>query len=692
MYIPSDKEPKNPMNRARLITFEVIILLVFLAFIFRLYQVQFIRAEEFVARADDNRFDQVSIPAQRGIIMDRNGVPLAVNVPSANVTVTPALLPGNEEEERAVLSRLSGLIGVPLEGELNTVDERGIPEKSLYAMVNEQEGIAPYTPVVVETDVDQDIARLIIADQLNLPGVNVEYVSVRDYPTGPLTAHLIGYMGPIPGSLSEEYEANGYVLDRDRIGYDGVEYSLEDTLAGSPGIQVVERDVAGEIIRTIGTSRPTQDGYSVKLTIDVELQELARKHLLDTFTNLRTLSPNNPIGYGQGVVIAMNPRTGEILAMVSEPTYDNSRFARAIDYPYYLQVSQDPLKPLINQAVTSLYPPGSIFKLITATGALEEGVVTPDYIVNDPGSIVLENRYYPNDPVREQRFVCWFEEGHGDINMVQAIAFSCNVFFYKVGGGYKEEVPGIGLGIERLGYWMEIFGLGRSTGIELAADQYIGNVAVIPSPDWKRQVWGENWSTGDTYNAAFGQGYVLVTPLQMAMMVSVIANDGVFAQPTLIREVIDVDGNIVRGVQTIAEDIRDRIREYRERMGQDYVNTYESTLATIQAGMRAAATIEGGTALAAQQSYVPYVNLAAKTGTAEFCDDVAAALEQCEPGNWPDHGWYVSYAPYEDPEIAVIAFIYNGGEGAFSALPVAASVMDDYFRLKTERALEAAEG
>lgn len=686
MYI---RDPRQKNYRpGRLIAFQIVVIVAFLLLAFRLFQLQILRREEFVNRADENRFDQVSVPATRGVIYDRNGVELAINVPSANVTVTPALLPADEEEEMAVLERLSSLIGVPLEGELNTVDERGIPQRSLLTIVREGEGIAPYRAWVVKSDVAEDVARLIVAESQSLPGVAVDFVSVREYPTGPLTAHVIGYTGPIPNRLAESYRSQGYVLDRDRIGYDGVEFTLEDILGGTPGLQVVERDVAGEIIRTVGVIREAEPGYSVRLTIDTELQERAQQHLLDTFDNLRALSPDNPIGYGRGVAIAMNPRTGEVLAMVSWPTYDNQRFARNIDYPYYLRVSEDPEKPLLNQAVASLYPPGSIFKLVTATGVLEEDIVDPQYIINDPGQLLLQNRYYENDPGQAQRFVCWNEEGHGDVNVITAIAFSCNVYFYKVGGGYEEEVEGIGLGIERLGHWMSIYGLAQPTGIELAADEFISNIAVIPTPDWKRQVWGENWSTGDTYNSAFGQGYVLATPLQMIGVVNAIANNGMFVQPSLVYEVLDTDGNVVQRFEPQREDIRARIQSYREETGQPYVDTWADTLSYLQQGMRAAVTIEGGTALRAQEDFLPYVPIAAKTGTAEFCDNIAAQLGQCEFGNWPDHAWYMAYAPYGNPEITVIVFVYNGGEGSATALPVASSIMNDYFRLKTERAIQ----
>src|SRR5690606_19626648 len=221
MNFQKPRETGKPMRR---LIFQAIVVVAFLGLAVRVYYLQFIDAETYVTRAEDNRLDEISLPSTRGIIVDRNGVPLAVNVASANVTVTPALLPGDEAVEAEMLKRLAGLIGVPLSGELNTVDERGIPQQSLTTMIRTGEGIAPYRPLTVATDIDHDTARLLISEQQNFPGVNIEWVSVREYPTGALTSHIIGYMGPIPAERADQYEEEGYVLDRDRIGYDGIEY------------------------------------------------------------------------------------------------------------------------------------------------------------------------------------------------------------------------------------------------------------------------------------------------------------------------------------------------------------------------------------------------------------------------------------------------------------------------------------
>lgn len=667
--------------------FVALIVFSFLGLVARIFFLQFVEGDIYVQRANENRLDTVSIPATRGIITDRYGVALAVNVASANVTVTPALLPDDPDDELVILEKLSGLIGVPVSGGV-TVNERGLPQRSLLTMIREGQGIAPFRPVVVKTDIDQKVAEIILGRKAELLGVDIEWLSVRDYPTGSLTSQIIGYMGPIPPRLADEYEAAGYVLDRDRIGYDGVEFTLEDLLAGQPGLQTVVRDVAGQEVQRIGDPRLAIPGYNIQLTIDVELQKAAQKALTDRIDFLN--SYYNKTVTQRGVVIAMNPRTGEVLAMVSWPTYNNQRFARSIDYPYYKQVAEDPLHPLFNQAVGSLYPPGSIFKILTLTAVLEEGVVTPEQQLFDPGHIDLVNRYYPNDPGQSQRFVCWVERGSGKghdwVDARHAIAWSCDVYFYKVGGGFAGEVPGLGLGINRLHDWMELFGLGLPTGVELPGDQTIESIAVVPDPDWKRRTWGENWSTGDTYNSAFGQGYVTVTPIQIMNVLNTIANDGKVVRPTLVYQILDSEGHVVRGFQPDVRDMRDSLREYwpGAHDGQAYPETLTQSMQVVRDGMRDAVLIEGGTALGAN---LPYVTVAGKTGTAEYCDDNAAALDLCRPGNWPQHAWFMAYAPFNNPEISVVAFVYNGGEGALIALPVAREVMDAYFQLKTRRAV-----
>jgi len=601
--------------------------------------------------------------------------------------------------------------------------------------------------------VDFHAALQISEEAQSLPGVAVEPVSVREYPTGALTAHIIGYMGPIPPEEAEKLIEEGYNPAFDRVGYDGIELFLEGILAGKRGSRLREVDVAGEEIREIQRIEPVP-GQNIRLTLDVALQAAAEQALKNRITLLNT--SENRIVSQQGVVIAMNPMNGQILAMVSYPGYDNSRFARAIDVEYYLDVLADPLKPLVNNAIRSLYPPGSVFKVVTSAGVLQESVIRPESQLFDAGNLVLENRYAPNDPAASQTFYCWNREGHGAVWLTRAIAQSCNVYFYQVGGGNPEissQVlrPG-GLGINDLFRYATMLGIGSELGVELPGE----NQGRMPDPNWKRILYGQNWSTGDTYNAALGQGYVTVTPLQLISAIAAVVNDGTLYQPTIIESFLDAEGDVVqpftpyvlrdinltnapdtlhillledmimKGEDSLAcicepdsrfynplrcdpANYRSKVdvnpdpfltdlRDYEVHIPLNYVfngslcnpNRFDpnyqpafvspENLQIIREGMRGAVTV--GTA---EQANLPYVSVAGKTGTAEYCDNIAWPLGLCRFGNWPAHAWFAAYAPYENPEILIIGFIYNGQEGSKWALPLVVETMEAYYRLKNER-------
>jgi penicillin-binding protein 2 len=391
------------------------------------------------------------------------------------------------------------------------------------------------------------------------------------------------------------------------------------------------------------------------------------------------------IRYSSGVVIAINPATGEILSMVSYPNYENSRMSRFIPAYYYDQLIRDPANPLLNHAVGDVLPAGSVFKLVTGVGALNEGVVTPDQIIATPPKLIVTEKYYANDPGNAREFVDWNEAGFGHLDFVHGMANSSNVYFYKLGGGYQNEVPGGGLGICRLGTYAQALGYGDAPGLGLPEEQD----GLIPDPTWKRINHAESWSSGDTYIASVGQGYVLATPIQVLLSAAIVANDGKYMQPTLVREVLDSEGNVVEPFEPKLKwdlTVDPVIQEYGETTirGCEPIDGSTKTVApwvieTVQQGMRLAVTIgtlkdrfEGAT-----------ISAAGKTGTAEYCDQYAQAKNLCIPGNWPTHAWTVGYAPFENPEIAVVAFVYSGGEGASVAGPIVRRTLEAYFELKT---------
>jgi penicillin-binding protein 2 len=672
-------------------TYAVIVLLV-AVFLGRLFTLQILEGTTYLEAARENRITNVRLPAPRGVIYDRNGSLLVRNLPAYNAMVTPALLPDSQAEVEMIFARLSQLTGVPISRE-GTPAPRCVDERGIRQLVEERASIAPYEAWPVACDVSETVARMLREQQVDLPGVSVEAEPVRDYSTGALTAAIIGYLGPIPASLAQQLEELGFVADRDRIGYAGIEAAYQPVLAGSNGFKQVEEDVAGRPLREVGEVRQPTPGNNLKLSIDTRLQSVAATALRNRmeFINRFAGEVRTPLG----VVIAMNPQTGEILALATLPTYESNRMTRFIPQDYYQELIGDERgKPLVNHAISSTFPPGSTFKLVTAVGALNEGVITANQTVFDPGKITIQNAFFPNDPGQSKDFVCWKEDGHGRVDFVHAIAFSCNVYFYKVGGGFPgEAIREGGLGIDDIYRYASALGYGAPLGLELPAEEG----GLIPSRDWKRITLGESWSTGDTYNAATGQGFVLATPLQVLTSVSTIANGGKVMWPHLVEQVLDGEGNLVRAVAPcVLWNLTDGVTTPLDQIGScrdlpesilSQLDTRAFTpdlevrpevLATVREGMRLVVT-EG---TAADYAQLDNISSAGKTGTGEFCDKLSSDRGLCIPGAWPTHAWYAAFAPYENPEIAVVAFVYNGAEGAITAGPIVKQVLEAYFNLK----------
>lgn len=818
----------------RIWAFGIIIAVIFMIFIGRLFVFQIIEGEGWAAAAEENRTQIINLPTLRGVIYDRNGILLAKNIASYNVAITPVLLPNDDGEIEEIIRELSEFVSLPISrGSAETGvllqcgDNLGITE-----MVKIGTSFSPYTPVLIDCDIERDLALAIQDMAIDWPGVSIEIEPIRDYPTGELTSTVIGFLGPIPERRQEELEELGFLSNRDKIGYAGIELYFDEILRGLNGRRTVEVDVAGEILRDIEGQLPAVDGLNVVLTIDTRLQDAADAIVKGEVDFWNTYLGRNKIT--SGVAIAINPQTGEILAMVSWPTYENNRFARFIPSYYYEQLILDATFPLQNNGVWGEIPAGSVFKIVTAVGALNEEVVTPEQIIQTPGQITIQNVYTPNDRGLDREFVDWNQDvgGFGELDFIGGISNSSNVYFYKLGGGFPPEIEEGGLGICRLGTYARALGYGSELGIELAEE----SDGLIPDPTWKRINQGENWSTGDTYIASVGQGFVIATPLQVLMSAATIANDGVLMRPTLVREIIDeegkpvivvmdqygnliqdisidqdgnvfvnnvfkkevtsvdavlinaegeivnnfgkvyldVDGNFLdfeivqpfiesgndidaSGNEILVFDLDGNSVPYRENEdGSITVKVYEETLESIslmildtegyiveypgdifydedgdllelflmspwaedqkwdlttearieeysnpegigsckltgelstiepwvfekvQEGMRAAVT--SGT-LEDEFEGIE-IAVAGKTGTAEYCDVVALEKNLCIYGNWPTHAWTVAYAPFDNPEIAVVSFMYNGGEGASVAGPVVRKIIQSYFDLK----------
>ena len=713
--------------------------------IYRLFSLQMVEAPTWVGQAVENYTKKIYDPASRGIIYDRNGFILARNLASYNVVVTPAGLPDDDADTQNIYRELSKLIDVPVNNgdvEYAKLFSACVPGPGIAQIVELGDSIAPYTPVPIKCNIGEELARVIREKSADWPGVAVEIDPIRDYPTGSLTSDIIGFLGPIPASHEAEYNSRGFVINRDKIGYAGVETSLDDILLGKNGLRVVQVDVAGQVLRNLEPPVPTVAGSNVVLTIDTRLQKAAETALTDEIDYW-----NKRLGYyriSSGVVIAMNPKTGEILAMVSYPSFENNRMARFIPGYYYEQLSQDPRHPLVNNAISAEFPPGSTFKLSTATGAINEGVVKLGDIIQTPGKLDLCERFSPNDPCTTTRpFVDWIYDrggvlnptGFGSLDFLHCIAYSSNVCFYKLGGGFGNEIKE-GLGIFRLSEYARALGYGEKSGIELPGEEN----GLIPTPQWKRINTGENWSTGDTYIASVGQGYVLGTPLQVLMSGATVANHGKLMQPTVVREVRDSEGRVIPAWFDPTDFSVYELRQVKDKNGRTrnvYVNptkpdvtldalpagSYQispftpnmkwditvnpkiqiyncevgycdptgqykvvkpSSIDAVRTGTRLAVTEDplGTLHKVFTEDYPIPIAVAGKTGTAEYCDDVATKANRCNFGLWPTHAWTLAYAPFDDPEIVILAFAYNAGEGGTVAAPIVARVMEAYFELK----------
>jgi penicillin-binding protein 2 len=711
--LKSSPAGNNTISIWRIITFGVLLLIVTLIYIIRLFDLQVWQYEEYMAQAEENRTEEINLQAQRGIIYDRNGIVLAQNIPSFNITVTQAYMPDDIGEVQNIIYSLSELTGKPVsQGEISAANPF-VPCQSdhgITQIVNYGENSYPFRPVPIACDVSKEIAMVIMEKSTLWPGIDVETVPVRDYPTGSLTANIIGFLGPIPADQEDFYIEEGFVPNRDKVGYSGIELSYQAILGGKNGLRVVGRDVAGEFLPDMVPPVPGQPGYNLVLTIDTRLQQ-AIMSILENEMDLWNVWLGE-IRMTSGVAIAMNPKTGEILAMVSFPTYENNRMARFIPAYYYEQLLVDPVEPLRNHAVYAELPAGSVFKLVTATGALNEGVVTPDQMIETPGKLVVaEKSFYANIQPVTREYIDWVFnsmgiEGFGRLNIIGCLSNSSNTCFYKLGGGWEDEINP-GLGICRLGTYARALGFGDYPGFtadELGNDfrpaiQVAGlrgdiflelpetSDGLIPDPDWKRVNQGESWTVGDTYIMSVGQGYALATPIQILMSAATIANDGKLMEPILLREVLDGEGNIIQDFSPrqrwdLTKDaIIDTYLENNIRGCQETgekKNIDPTVFDLVQEGMRQA--VLNGTL----RNEFANVNIAVagKTGTAEYCDKYALEKNRCIYGSWPTHAWTTAYAPYEDPEIAVIAFVYNGGEGASVAGPIVRRIIQAYFELK----------
>jgi penicillin-binding protein 2 len=679
--------PRFTMNhsllRQRLILFQAIVVLAFVLLAVQLWRIQILEGSAYQLQSRENSVGFEIIDAPRGVIYDRDGSILVRNRPTFRATLVPAIvfnetyLLWTPEEDEAVAQSLRQIAlalrmpfpyvtpGESLRSAFQNATGRMLLEDvsklcqdgQLLECFAEALVMAPYDTLTIQRDIPQDVAFTAMENSINLPGLTLVAESQREYLYGDLYAHLLGYEVPITQEQLDtqtRFTTNPY-LSTDRIGAAGIEAGFEDELRGLKGIRRLEENVVGRKIRVLQED-PATPGHNLFLTIDTGLQQAVQEALAEGLAGVNSQ---------EGVAIVMRPKTGEILAMVSLPTYDNNVFASEVDPEQFRALNEDPLKPLFNRAISGQYPPGSIYKIIPATAALAEGVITRDTAIHDPGVISIPNENAPDDPTLAQDFVCWLRSGHGDETVVDALAHSCDVFFYEIAGGYLDQFRG--LGIDRLADWSMNFGLGELTGIDLPGEA----AGRVPTRQWKRLYQQQSWLVGDTYNMSIGQGFMLVTPLQILNATTAIANRGTIYEPQIVYQIQSADGQVIRGFEP----------QVLRTLPVDGVY-----LDMVAEGMRGAIAWEDGTARFPFEG-AP-VSVAGKTGTAEYCPVIQKpdGTFDCKldaDGNQLTHAWFTAYAPYEDPEIALVVFVHGNNEdviqGSEVAAPIGRRIVDYYF-------------
>ncbi|HZP58197.1 MAG TPA: penicillin-binding protein 2 [Dehalococcoidia bacterium] len=616
-------ELKLKLNLLRLV-----VVLAFGVLTVQLARLQLVRGGEFEQRAELNQLRVEPVIPSRGLIYDRNGVPLVENVPSFSAAIVAADVPRDHSLQTA--AAVEQLIGVPaIETTLKLEQARRSND--------------PFTPVILKDGLDESEAFHLREQLAKLPGVQVLVEPVRHYTQGALVSDVLGYIGRVDEQDYAELKDKGYIAS-DRIGKAGVEATYEQYLRGEPGRKEIEKDASGREIQTLSQD-PATPGNDLVLSIDLDLQKKA--------TELTQQAAHG----GQAAAVVMDVHTGEVLALVSLPMYDDNIFSGKVDEARLEQYLNDPNKPLVNHALAEQYAPGSIFKQITGAAALQEGVATASTTITSNGYITVPNQY---DPSILYTFKDW--RTLGTLDFYGGVAMSSDVYFYYLAGGYHWYGQNFeGLGPDRLALYARAFGLGHPTGIDIAGEAD-GN---IPDPGWKEKTFGDVWTIGDTYNMGIGQGFVAATPIQMVRVTAAVANGGTLLVPRVVREVRDAQQHVIKPNDPVVER---------------QIPVSAQNFAILREAMRQA--VSWGSA---NQASMPDLQIAGKTGTAEFG-------ERHSDGTYETHAWFSGFAPADNPQVAVTVFLERG-VGAIDAAPLAAKILDYwYHRAQQGRSVAAAPG
>ncbi|HNU70674.1 MAG TPA: penicillin-binding protein 2 [Thermodesulfobacteriota bacterium] len=595
-----DQQITSSLSRRTVILVGFLFLSLLVIFV-RLWQLQLLEGEYYFDLAKNNRIKLQEIIAPRGIIYDRNGQVLADNTPSFDISL---LHEGLQDLER-IIPLLSTILSLS-------------PEE-IRQRVEQTKNLSRFKPIKIKKDVSRKELGLIEFYKIDLPNVVIEVFPKRHYPLGEAMCHAIGRLGEIDETTLKNLKSSDYGLG-DFIGKSGIEKAYENELKGKPGWLQFEVDALGRRKRVLSSEYP-EPGNDVYLTIDADLQRFAHK----------TLGDKN------GAVVALDPHNGEVLAYVSHPTFDPNLFSRGISSKDWNALVHSPFHPLTNKAIQGTYPPGSIFKIITAIAGLEEQIIDPQT------TFFCHGRY---DFINRPR--CWKRGGHGTMDLYSALEQSCDVYFYSVGHR---------LGVDKMAYYASLFGLGKETGIVLEGEK----CGLIPTTTWKKKVYGVSWQQGETLSTSIGQSFVLCTPLQVALMMNTVASNGTLYVPHLSLKVMNRAGEVLDITDTEVRSI---------------TSVSPATLAAVKEGLWRVVHGDRGTA---KMVRISDLEIAGKTGTAQ----VIRLKEDKQdindiPYQYRDHAWFAAFAPFTNPCISVAVLVEHGGFGSSVAGPIAREIIDYY--------------
>jgi penicillin-binding protein 2 len=600
--------------RQRLTMLMVVVSLVAMVLVLRLFYLQVVKGQEFRRLSLNNSIRLQSIDAPRGFVFDRHGTLLVDNRPSFDLYIS--LKDARPLDE--TLKRLAPHTGMPLD--------------VLSVKVEAVRGVQAFKPVLIERDIGRDALAMVESHRYDLPGIDVQIRRLRNYIFPNFAAHLLGYIGEVNATELKRRE-NAELRMGDQIGKFGVEKSMERYLRGERGGRQVEVNANGQIVRVLHTVH-ARSGHNIYLTIDRAVQKRAEELLVGE----------------AGAVVAVDPANGEILALASSPSFDQNDFITGLSIEKWRALIENPDRPLNNKAIQGEYPPASTYKIITAMAGLQEGVITPDETIFCPGHYRFGNRTYR----------CWRRGGHGPVNLVQAVAQSCDVYFYQVGQR---------LGIDRLAFYASSAGLGKRTGIALDHESR----GLVPTAAWKKKTKGVAWQEGETLSVAIGQGFNLATPLQMAMFTAAVANGGNRYQPRLVKQIAIPD----------AATSGERPPQLVGRLPVSDLN-----LGLVKQGMWEVVQGERGTARIAR---LKQIEISGKTGTAQVVslDTIEKGAEGQDERRFKDHAWFIAYAPSVEPRIAIAVIVEHGEHGSSAAAPIARELVRTYLGPEGDQQMSA---